>query len=480
MRALLAGLLALAAGASCGAAQEERIPAVEHGLLPAVRVRGRTPAMDLADRMAYYKVPGVSVAVIDEGAIAWAKGYGVREAGGHGAVDEATLFQAASISKPVTAAATLQLVRERTLDLTGDVNRWLRTWRLPEDSFTRRHPVTIEGLLSHTAGLSVHGFPGYDVDSALPTLAQVLDGAPPANTGPIRPIAVPGTAWRYSGGGYTVLQQLLIDVTRTPFPEFMRRTVLQPLEMDRSTYEQPLPARLARNAATAHDGEGRPIHGRWHVYPEMAAAGLWTTPSDLARFLLAVQDAIGGGRNRVFTLTLVADMLTPRLGSGYGLGLAVSGEGPAQRFGHGGGNEGFRCEMVAYMHRGQGAVVMTNGDHGGALAQEVLRSIAAAYGWPGYLRPAIDAVALAPPLLDELAGAYALPDSSRVAVVREGDALFAESPGGPRERLWPTSDSTFVSDQSGAGVRVERDAARRVTGVVVVQGASQTRAARVP
>ncbi len=479
MRSALAALF-LAAAAARGEAQDVHIAQVERGLLPAVRVRGQAQAMALADRMAFYHVPGVSVAVIDGGTIAWAKGYGVREAGGRDAVDDATLFQAASISKPVAAAATLQLVRRGRLDLASDVNTWLTSWKVPANAFTRQHPVTVEGLLSHTAGLTVHGFPGYDVDSALPTLAQILDGARPANTDSVRVVAVPGSAWSYSGGGYTVLQQLLIDVTGERFPAFVRRTVLQPLGMDRSTFEQPLPARLARNAAVAHDGEGRPLHGRWHVYPEMAAAGLWTTPSDLARFLLAIQQAVGGLGNRVFTLTLVADMLTPRAGSGYGLGLGVSGEGTAQRFGHGGANEGYRCEMVAFTRRGQGAVVMTNGDDGGPLASEILRGIAAEYGWPGYLGPEIAVVAVAPRVLDELAGAYTLPDGSRVVVVREGDALFAEPRGEPRERLWPTSDSTFVAGSSGVAVQVQRDAAGRVSGVVILQGGRLTRAPRVP
>jgi CubicO group peptidase (beta-lactamase class C family) len=479
MRPFLGALLFAAAAASARA-QDIHLAAVEQGLQPAVRIRGRPQAMPLAERMAWYKVPGVSIAVIDDGGIAWAKGYGVVEAGGRAPVDEATLFQAASISKPVAATAALQLVRSGQLDVTADVNRWLTSWKVPANEFTRQQAVTLEGIMSHTAGFTVHGFPGYDVDSALPTVVQILDGARPANTPPIRVADVPGRAYSYSGGGYTVMQQLILDVTHQRFPDFMRRTVLQPLGMGRSTYEQPLPARLARSAASAHDAEGRPIHGKWHVYPELAAAGLWTTPSDLARFALAVQQAIDGRSNRIFTLTLVADMLTPRAGGSYGLGLGVSGEGSAQRFGHTGGNEGFRCELVAYMHRGQGAVVMTNGDNGGPLIGEILRGIAAEYGWPGYLRPEIDVVAVAPRTLDELAGAYTLPDGTRVTVVREGDALFAEPRGEPRERLWPTSDSTFVAGVNGVGVRVERDAARRVTGVVIAQMGRETRAPRVP
>jgi CubicO group peptidase (beta-lactamase class C family) len=295
---------------------------------------------------------------------------------------------------------------------------------VPENAFTREHPVTLERLLSHTAGLSVSGFPGYDVDSAIPTVVQILDGARPANTDSIRVTTLPGSVWRYSGGGYTVVQQLLVDVTRRPFPEFLRRTVLEPLWMRRSTFAQPRPPRLARNAASAHGPDGALLHGKWHVYPELAAAGLWTTPSDLARFAIAAQEAAAGRGNAVFTPDLVADMLTERAASSdYGLGLGVFGQGETQRFNHTGGNRGFGCAMVAYTHRGQGAVVMTNGDNGSRLIGEIVRGIAAEYGWPGYLPPERDVVTVDPRIFDDLVGAFRMTDGTEIVVTREGDVL---------------------------------------------------------
>lgn len=479
MKPFLTALLAAGAVASPLQAQNAHIAAVENGLLPAVRIRGQTQRMRLAERMAFYKVPGVSIAVINDGRVEWAKGYGVLEVGGTALVDTATLFQAASISKPLTATAALQLVRSGRLDLTKDVNTWLTSWRVPANGFTAQHAVTLQDIMSHTAGFTVHGFPGYDVDSAIPTLTQVLDGTRPANTDSIRVVDVPGHAFSYSGGGYTVMQQLLVDVSHRPFPDFMRRTVLEPLGMRRSTYAQPLPARLAGNAATAHRSDGRALHGKWHVYPEMAAAGLWTTPSDLARFALAVEEAAAGHANRLFTPALVADMLTPRAGASYGLGLGISGEGQAQRFGHGGANEGFRCELVAYTHRGQGAVVMTNSDNGAQLTGEILRGIAAEYGWPGYLPPEHDVVAVDPRLLDDFAAVYRTPDGLEITVVRDGDALYGLAGNEPRARLWPTSDSTFVVDGQGTDVRFERDSARRVAALVIVQPGREIRAPRI-
>jgi CubicO group peptidase (beta-lactamase class C family) len=480
MRPLLTALLAFGCLATDAPAQNPRIAAVENGLLPSLRIRGQVRAMRLADRMAFHHVPGVSIAVIDSGRVVWARGYGVREAGGTAPVDTATLFQAASISKPVTSAAALQLVRRGTLTLTGDVNTWLRSWRVPENAFTRERPVTLEQLLSHTAGLSVSGFPGYDVDSALPTVVQILDGARPANTDSIRVTTLPGSVWRYSGGGYTVAQQLLVDVTRRPFPEYLRRTVLEPLRMRRSTFAQPLPPQLARNAASAHESDGTVVHGKWHVYPELAAAGLWTTPSDLARFAIAVQEAAGGRGNAALTPEIVADMLTERAAaSSYGLGLGVFGQGDAQRFNHTGGNWGFACAMVAYTRRGQGAVVMTNGANGSRLIGEIVRSIAAEYGWPGYLPPERDVVAVAATLLDEYVGVYRMADGTEITVSREGDALYGLAGRDPRSRLWPTTDSTFIVESQNVVLRFERDASRQVTGFVLLRPGPESRATRV-
>jgi CubicO group peptidase (beta-lactamase class C family) len=479
VKPFLTALLAAGALASHVEAQNAHVAAVENGLQSSVRIRGQTQPMRLAERMAFHKVPGVSIAVINDGRIEWAKGYGVLEAGGTTPVDSATLFQAASISKPVATTAALQLVRSGRLALERDVNTWLTSWHVPANTFTAQHPVTLAGLMSHTAGFTVHGFPGYDADSAIPTLVQVLDGARPANTDSIRVADVPGRTYSYSGGGYTVMQQLLVDVSRRPFPDFMRRTVLEPLGMRHSTYEQPLPARLARNAATAHGPDGQALAGKWHVYPEMAAAGLWTTPSDLALFALAVQAAAGGRANRLFTPALVADILTPRAGGSYGLGLDVSGEGPARRFGHGGSNEGFRCDMVAFTHGGRGAVVMTNGDNGGVLIGEILRGIAAEYGWPGYLPPERDLATVDPRAYDDYVGVYRMGDGTEITVARDGDGLYGQAGDNPRSRFWPTSDSTFIVEDQGLDVRFDRDAARRANALVIVRTGRETRVPRI-
>lgn len=383
--AAIAACLAVAAvhgrpQAPAGSASlDARIAHVERGLLPRGAAPG-APGARLADRMAVHAVPGVSIAVINDGVVEWARGYGVVEAGARTPVTPRTLFQAASISKPVASLAALLLVAQGRLSLDEPVNARLVSWKVPANQFTAAQPVTLRRLLSHTAGLTVHGFPGYEVGRPVPTLVQVLDGRGPANTDAIRVDVMPGTVNRYSGGGYTVVQQLLVDVTRKPFPALLSELVLRPIAMTDSTYEQPLAPGLRGEAASGHDGSGKPIRGRYHTYPEMAAAGLWTTPTDLARFAIELQHALAG-TSRVIPPATASAMTTRQLDD-YGLGLSIGGSSASARFGHGGANAGFRCEMTAFAAAGKGAVVMTNGDNGGALAAEILRAIAREYSWP--------------------------------------------------------------------------------------------------
>ena len=233
----------------------------------------------LQQLMAQFHDPGLSVAVVDHFQIVWTKAYGVVATGSDVPVTTKTLFQAGSISKPVAATAALYMVEHGQLALDENVNDKLKSWRVPDNEFTQTEKVTLRRLMSHSAGLTIHGFPGYDVDAPLPTVVQVLNGEKPANTAPVRVDFVPGTKVRYSGGGVTIEQLLMTDVSGKPFPVLLRETVLDKIGMSASSYEQPLPP--ARAAATAWGTytDGKPVHGKWHVYPEMAAAGLWTTPT---------------------------------------------------------------------------------------------------------------------------------------------------------------------------------------------------------
>lgn len=361
---------------------EQRIRRIVDEIPPSVIVKGEPASTTkLADRMAALHVPGVSIAFIHDGKVEWARGFGVTRIGGPPVTPD-TLFQAASISKPVAAMAVLHLAQTGKLDLDTDVNQYLKTWKLPQNGFTERAKVTVRELLTHTAGLTVHGFPGYASDAPVPTLVQVLNGEKPANSEPIRVDTEPGTIWRYSGGGYVIAQQLVQDLTGQPFPKLMHDTVLGPIGMTRSTYEQPLPGNRLAEVATPYRGDGQPIPGGPHVYPEMAPAGLWTTPSDLARYAIEVQKSLAGASDKVLSVAMVRQMLTPGKNN-QGLGPGVGGSGQHRYFTHGGANEGYRCNLMAY-NEGDGVVIMTNGDNGGQLASDLQRSVAHQYGWPDF------------------------------------------------------------------------------------------------
>jgi CubicO group peptidase (beta-lactamase class C family) len=282
----------------------QHVKRIESGLLPAVLIEGEpVQGMNLLERMRFYEVPAVSIAFIDRGKVAWTRAYGYADAGSKRKATADTVFQAASISKSVVAAAALRLVQDGKLNLDQNVNEKLGSWTVPDNNYTREQKVTLRRILSHSAGLTVTGFPGYSAGDAIPAISQILNGETPANTPAVRVDAVPGTIWRYSGGGYTVLQLLLTEITGESFPQLTSNLVLRPTGMSHSTFEQNLPIGLRSQAAMGYR-DGKQVEGGFHIYPEMAAAGLWTTPSDLARFAIEIQKAYAGrdwcrGRDRL-------------------------------------------------------------------------------------------------------------------------------------------------------------------------------------
>jgi CubicO group peptidase (beta-lactamase class C family) len=354
------------------ASDDARIREVERGLDLSTPegVRHKVGVLEAQDLL---NVPSVSIAVIEEGELAWAQAYG-------GATTD-TLFQAASLSKTVAAVAALRLVQEQRLGLDENVDRWLTAWQVPETPLTRDHPVTLRGLLSMTGGVGVPGYVGYPVGSPLPDLVQILNGASPANSPPVTVTYVPGSRYAYSGGGFEIVQALIEAVTGQDFQTALSSLVLEPLGMGHSTFAQPLPAKRVRGAAQGHTADGRAIAGGWHVIAALAAGGLWSTPSDLARLLVDLMRAYQGGPG-LLRLAMVRAMLTPVDGFPYGLGGAVSGAGRALVFMKRGQNVGYQSYMLFFPNARQGAVVMTNSDNGSLLAEVLIRRIAEVYGWP--------------------------------------------------------------------------------------------------
>lgn len=358
-----------------------RIQRVEDGISPISLGENEPPLrLNLQKLMQFYKVPALSVAVIDNFKIAWAKGYGVTEAGGTNPVTTHTLFQAGSISKPVAATGTLYLVEHGRLSLDENVNLKLKSWQVPDNDFTKDQKVTLRRIMSHSAGLTVHGFPGYAVGAPIPTLVQVLNGEPPANTAPVRVDTIPGTKSIYSGGGVTIEQLLIMDVTGEPFPQFMRQTVLDKIGMSDSTYEQPLPSSRAAFAATGTHAGGTSVPGKWHIYPEMAAAGLWTTPTDLAKFGIEIALSKQGKANHVLSEAMTREMLKPQLEQ-VGLGFFLGDYKNSEEFGHNGSDEGFQALLIMFADSGKGVAIMANSDNGITVATYLMQSVAKEYAW---------------------------------------------------------------------------------------------------
>ncbi len=350
-------------------AVQPQMARVETSLLPAF-VTTNTKPMRLADRMQHYRVPGLSVAVVDCGQLVWAHAWGVVQAGQPAPLTPETPMQAASISKAVAAVGALRLVDQGRLGLDVDLNAVLRSWQIPPGAQSADKPVTLRRVLSHSAGFTVSGFMGYAPGTQVPSTLQVLDGVPPANSAPVRVDMSPGREWRYSGGGFVVLQQLLEDISGLSFEAFMQREVLAPAGMSHSSFAL-APDALAQ-AAVGHD-KGLPVTGLRAVHPELAAAGLWSTPSDLARFTVALPSLLKPA--------LFEDARKPQFDRS-GLGFILDGQGPTQRFGHDGRNLGFEARWLAdRVNGGRAVVVMANSNGAMPLINEVIRAIAQVQGW---------------------------------------------------------------------------------------------------
>ena len=453
----------------------EHIKDVEAGLLAAVVSKDDPhPGHSLSERMTALHVNGVSIAVVHHGVIDWAQGFGVMSVGGP-LVTAQTLFQAGSISKPVAAMAALHEVQIGKLSLDADVNTVLTSWKLPDAPVAGGKPVTLRELLTHTGGTTVHGFPGYATGAPVPSLVQVLNGERPANTPAIRIEAAPASKWNYSGGGYTIMQQVLIDVTKEPFPKLLHDTVLAPIGMTHSTYQQPLPEQMRALAATPYEADGKPVPGGAHTYPEMAAAGLWTTPTDLSRYLIEVQRSLKGDANHVLSQQMTKQMLTPGMGN-YGLGLAIGGSAANPYFGYGGVNEGFESTMSAYEQDGEGAVVMTNAQGGSRLADEVMRSIAAVYHWPDFQPKVRSTVMVDPKILATYVGTYELGPNFDLTVTVQDGHLVTQATGQSSYSMLAESETKFFPTAFDAEIDFVKDAQGNVASMILRQNGHETKA----
>lgn len=431
----------------------------------------KKPKISIPQRMAEIQLPGASIAVIKNGELAWAAGYGIANSDTGAKVDKNTLFQAGSISKPVAALAALKLVEQGKIGLDEDVNPHLKGWQVKGDAISKSHPVTLRQLLNHTAGLTVHGFPGYALGEDIPSTVEVLQGK--GNTDEVTVDTTPGTEWRYSGGGYTVMQKLVEDITGKPFAEYTDKHILHAMGMMRSTYRHDLPEELKTNASSAFDRDGDMYETVYNYYPEKAAAGLWTTPSDIAKYVLHMQQIMNGKSDGILQKDTVKAMFELHQ-KDWGLGPQMSKAGEQLLFGHGGKNLGFTNDFKAFVNQGDAIIVMTNGDGGGELIGELMITISEHYQFDIAKKKSISVFPLSDDQRRGIAGDYKMITDigykgEFIIEVREKDGQlmiddpFVETP----QRIVATSELAFVNALTGNDFVFNRNGGEKVTGLTI-------------
>jgi CubicO group peptidase (beta-lactamase class C family) len=457
----------------------QRIQAVENNLMGFVQIDGEPP-YTIADRMAFYKVKGLSIAVIRNYRIDWAKGYGWADESAKIPVTTRTLFQAASISKSLNAVGVLKLAQEHKLDLNTDINAYLTSWKFPYDSLSKGKKITIAELLSHTGGLTVHGFQGYLPGTALPNLEQILDGKPPANNPPIRSMDEPGLHSVYSGGGTVISEQIVTDITHELYARYMEEAVLKPMGMTSSSFDQPFTTIDSTLLATGYHVDGRAVSGKYHVYPEQAPAGLWTNPTDLAKYVIETQLALEGRSQKVLDEAMTRLRLTPYHDPSAALGVFIEDRNGTKYFQHGGGNDGFRSQYYGSLEGGNGVIVMVNSDNS-AIMNEVVNSVAEVYDMPGLNTTQLRKVVVVDDtaLLQSYTGKYDFGHGRVMTVTRVGKALSSQPVGDSRYPLYAESPAKFFVTVAPWEIEFINDGSGKIEKVILTQNSLKLEGHRV-
>jgi CubicO group peptidase (beta-lactamase class C family) len=470
------------ASAGCETAEslaQKRIDAVEKGLLEAVSIKGlKSKAKTIEEQMQYYRVPGVSIAVLDQFAVAWAKGYGNKQQGITDPVVPDTLFQAGTLTMALTAAAALRAADNGQIDLDGDINAYIKGWSLTAQSDAGGDAVTPLGLLMHTAGISDQTYSGYLAGSELPDLSAILKGGKPASTPLIWRRWPAGDEPRFSQPGYLILQKILTDTSGTDFPSFMETSILAPAGMSHSRYAAGLPEDIQYRAASGHLREGRPLEGRWREHPELAVSGLWTTASDLARFALTLISDARDTTNVILSPSAARRMLTPQLYN-QGIAFTVDDAGDNLNFHMRGTAEGYRAFLVAYPAKGQGAVLLTNSDNGQYLIEEILRALAAAYGWPHFQQQEKTLFRLDPSVYPQYAGRYEVNPDYILTVSHEDYYLIIQPTGQSPTRFYVENSTTFFSTSPYIQIQFFKDDSGNVESLVLRQAGNDIEARKI-
>jgi CubicO group peptidase (beta-lactamase class C family) len=464
------GLTVLAGCETQASLTKRRTRQVEKGLLRAVSLKGTKPEkLGLLSRLQFYKVPAASLAVMDRNALEWAKAYGVRDARAFEPAVPDTLFQAGALSQPLAAAAALRLAAEGKLGLDADIRSLLRGWKVPGRDPSGKAPVTLRRILTHTAGFPEGALAGYPESAAPPTLAEFLEGRGASAQAPVGLDAVPGEGPpRPSDAGFAVLQKLLEDVTGSPFAALMADRVLGPLEMRGSVFASALTEDRRALAASGHGRDGRPVEGLWFRHPALAARGLWTDPAELLSFVTDILSSAMGGEGKLLGAEPARAMLTPQVWT-RSLGFAVEGEGTETRLYLRGRTEGFTCTLDVYPYRGQGAVVMTNSDNGFLFTDEVLRAVAAVYGWPGHRPEEKTLYRLDPSMYAQYVGRYEITPDYVLEISSEDYYLVIRPTGQAPTKFYVENPTFFFSVDPYIRIQFLTGAGGDVTGLVLWQ-----------
>lgn len=455
------------------------IQRVENSLAPSVIYGDTIPSFNIEDRMKATGIKGLSIAVIKNYRIEWARGYGWADVESKKPVTTTTRFQAASISKSLNSMGMLKLVQQGKIDGEADINNYLKNWKFPYDSVTGSKKINLFQLLSHTAGLDIHGFPGYERTDALPTVPQILNGEKPANTKQVKSLFASGTKFKYSGGGTTITQLMLQDITGQDYAAFMEGEVLKPMGMNHSSYRQP-PADTI-DLATGYYENGNPVSGKYHVYPEQAAAGLWTTPSDLARYIIECQLALQGKSSKVLSQAMMQKRMTPYIDSNAALGVFIEKKGTRKFFNHNGGNEAFLCTSYGSVEGGDGVVIMVNGENFSVI-NELMNSVARVYGWEGFFKPTFNKLVTIP--LDTLqlyTGDYLLMKDTITLKMYDGGLRIQQNrqPENGFTCLFKDNRSFSIREVQGANFKILYNAEGKLEALELTQNGATLKLPRI-
>ena len=416
----------------------------------------------ILDRMAHYKVKGLSIAVVENYKIAWAKGYGWADEKERRSVTANTMFEPGSISKSLNAVGLLKLVQENKLDLNADINAYLKSWTFPYDSISKGKKITIANLLSHTGGLTVHGFPGYNRNEKIPSVPEILDGKKPTNTPAVRSAFEPGLRFQYSGGGTTISQLILTDYTQMLYDKFMDEQVFKPLDMTNSSYTQPPAANKLKQVATGYRADGSMVETKFHVYPEQGAAGLWTTPTDICKYIIETQLAYEGKSAKLLNQDMTKLRLSPYLDASSALGVFIEERGGIKYFQHGAANEGFRGIYFGSLEGGYGLAIFVNSDNGNIMG-ELINSVATVYNWKDFYKPSLQKrVPVTDAVLQQYPGIY-IQDNNFAIVLKKKDGLYLASNGNSMKMHF-SSDIDFFNTESSVLKQFTKDAEGNLTG----------------